>query len=103
MTVWNSFSPAVVQEIWTQKGKGKTKTIDEIVRVHASQEHRLMRTKKRRANSTVELEPLPQQYHDKKLNTARSQPDIGVQTKQSLKEADDQMSEHVSDYSEDAY
>lgn len=63
MTVWNSFSPRVVKTICDPKARMKENvTIDEMVRVHASIEHRkkALRKKRRRTNSVVNVHQVAQ-------------------------------------------
>lgn len=60
MTVWNSFSPSIVQQICDSKANtGRKRTIDEMVRVHAAKTHHQKNGKMRRTNS-VELAPIQQ-------------------------------------------
>lgn len=60
MTVWNSFSPKVVDKICSSKNKDRNQpTIEEMVRVHASHEHKNKGSNThRRTNSALQLRPI---------------------------------------------
>lgn len=59
MTVWNSFSPKVVEKICNSKNATKKQTIEEMVRVHAAKENIRKRHKgHRRSGSALNLRPI---------------------------------------------
>lgn len=79
MTVWNSFSPKVVEKICNSKEVGKKYTIEEMVRVHAAKEH--MRKKKgaghRRTASAMQIRSLKSSNSSKKsMKNVQSQRNI---------------------------
>jgi hypothetical protein len=59
MSVWNWFSPDIVTQIWNPKAKKGNMTIDEMVRVNASKEHKLKALRKKRRHSALDWEQLP--------------------------------------------
>ncbi|CAI2361509.1 unnamed protein product [Moneuplotes crassus] len=76
MTVWNSFSPAIVNEICNSKKARKNRTIEEMVRVNAAKEH-IKKTKKHRSGSAIHLRPIKSsQSSNKNLRAVQSQQDI---------------------------
>lgn len=76
MTVWNSFSPKVVEKIWNAKASAANRpTVEEMVRVHAAKEHlKKDKNKHRRTSSALELRPLRSSQSSKKhMKPAKSQ------------------------------
>jgi hypothetical protein len=77
MTVWNSFSPKVVQNICNQKAiGGKNPTIEEMVRINAAKEHLKASKKHRRTSSALQLRPIQSSSSKKTKTNTNSQKDI---------------------------